>query len=181
MDVVATAREIGEVISKITAISTETSEAKVLRSAYGSKQNATIVMHADANKLLQIAKIKMGWTNCKIIERKSELRCYRCWEDGHIKFECNGIDKERLCLKCAKEGHIATACPNQPFCIYCKQEGHQTGSLKCPETMKQRTMEVSNSKQEGHQTGSLKCPETMKQRTMEVSNRIPNRDENITN
>ncbi|KAK9716863.1 hypothetical protein QE152_g24483 [Popillia japonica] len=54
-----------------------------------------------------------------LIERKPELKCYKCWEYGHIKSVCTGPDREWLRLKCAKEEHKATACPNEPYCVHC--------------------------------------------------------------
>ncbi|KAI4461047.1 zinc finger cchc-type superfamily [Holotrichia oblita] len=129
MDEVVTTQEIKDAICKAIETKPETFEVKALRPAYGNRQNATIVMpEGDARKLIQARKIKIGWTSCKIVERKPDLKCYKCWDYGHTKSECTGPDREWLCLKCAKEGHKAVLCPNEPYCVYCKQEAPQPGS-----------------------------------------------------
>lgn len=132
MDEVTTDSEIEEAISKATGANSKDFEVRAIRPAYGNKQNATVVINdQDASKLIQSGKIKIGWTQCRVLERKKDPRCYRCWEHGHIKAQCKGPNREGLCIKCAKEGHTARQCKNVAFCVTCNQEGHQTYSRKC--------------------------------------------------
>lgn len=132
MDEVTHEDEIVDAISKTINVNKGDFEVRALRPSYGNKQNATIIMKdSDADKLIEVANVKIGWTRCRVIERKNDPRCYRCWEHGHIKSQCKGPDREALCMKCAKEGHSANKCPNKAFCLLCNQEGHQSYSRKC--------------------------------------------------
>lgn len=132
MDEIATKEEVKEAVVKAIAVNPESFEIRALRPAYGGKQNVTIVIKEnDGKKLVEMESIKIGWVRCKIIERKKDMRCYRCWEPGHMKQHCTGPDREKLCMKCGKEGHKASSCANEPFCVHCKSDGHQAGSAKC--------------------------------------------------
>lgn len=132
MDEVTQAEEIEEAIAKTIGVEKQSFEVRALRPAYGNRQNATVIMkESDADRLIRAGKVKIGWTRCRVIERNNEPRCYRCWEHGHIKAECKGVNRENLCIKCAKVGHTANKCPNEAFCVICDQEGHQTHSRKC--------------------------------------------------
>lgn len=132
IDQVTTVEEIREAVCGEIVIKPETFDVRALRPAYGNRQNATIIMpDEDAEKLLALGKIKIGWTNCKILERKKDVKCYKCWEYGHLKAQCSGQDRENLCLRCCKEGHKASDCQNPPYCVHCKKEGHQSGNPKC--------------------------------------------------
>lgn len=135
MDEITEMSEIREAISKTLKIPSESYEVRALRPAYGNTQNATLIMEDKiADKLLEMKRIRIGWGMCRVIERKKETRCRKCWLDGHLKAQCNGPDREGKCLKCNGEGHKAANCPNPPFCVLCEKEGHQTGSKRCPKT-----------------------------------------------
>lgn len=132
MDEVTNKSEIVEAISRAAGAKREDFEVRAIRPAYGNKQNATIIMKDDdANRLIQTGRVKIGWTYCRILERKIDPRCYRCWEHGHLKAQCNGPNREGLCLKCVKAGHTANQCKNEAFCVICQKEGHQSYSRKC--------------------------------------------------
>lgn len=133
MDEVTTTEEISDAISKATGSKPEALEIRALRPSYGNKQNVTVITsEATANLLLQRGRILIGWTSCRVIERMRDLKCYRCWELGHVKAHCSGPDREHLCLKCAKSGHLLKDCPNSFYCVHCKIEGHQSNSQRCP-------------------------------------------------
>ena len=81
MDEITSIGEIKEAISNQVNIRTEEFEFRALRTAYGGRQNATIIMcKSDANKLIKTKTVVIGWSRCRIMERKQELRCSRCWE-----------------------------------------------------------------------------------------------------
>lgn len=132
MDEVVTEDEIRDAVNK-TIGTNEPFDIRALRPAYGNRKNATIIMREDdAIKLIQLGKIKIGWTSCKVYEREKEARCFRCWEYGHTKSQCKGPNREQFCLKCGTEGHKIRDCKNNSRCILCDQEGHRTGDPTCP-------------------------------------------------
>lgn len=132
MDELATEREIRDSVAKVTSLRPETIDVRALRPAFGNHQNATIIVEEKAaEELIRLGKIKIGWLNCKLIERKREEKCTRCWDIGHHKSNCKGPNREHLCLKCGKPDHKAAECKNEPYCLQCKEAGHQTGSRRC--------------------------------------------------
>lgn len=133
LDEVTTESDIGDAIMKVLPLKKEDFEVRALRPTNMGRQNATIILtEPDARQLLSIGKLKIGWINCRLLERKKERRCPRCWKTGHTKVECKGPDRQDLCMKCSKKGHRSADCRNKPFCLHCNKEGHQTGSNKCP-------------------------------------------------
>lgn len=110
-----------------------------LRNAYGGTQTATISLPADsAKKLLESGRIKIGWVNCRIRERKPLTKCFKCLEFGHTARQCKSeFDRSKQCRRCGEEGHIAKDCTKDPLCILCKVDKpenarHVAGSTKCP-------------------------------------------------
>lgn len=114
------------------------STAKVkLRKAYGGTQIATIKLPvAEANKLLELGKIKVGWTICPLRRPRTQLlRCYRCHGFGHVVSKCTvAEDRSKCCWKCGENGHVSKTCSNKPKCMLCQKgvaNDHVTGSLRC--------------------------------------------------
>lgn len=111
-----------------------------LRKAYGCTQAGTIRLSlAAANQLVRIGKIKIGWAvvtfRAPPRETKEMVKCFRCWDFGHLSRNCSGPDRTKTCWKCGKEGHIAKDCMRQPRCVLCaEQDGndHSTGGYRCP-------------------------------------------------
>lgn len=133
MDETASLEEIKQALFETHKISPENMDLRALRPAYGGRQHVTVVMaEHDAIKLLDMGRIKIGWVMCRVIERVTETKCFKCWKYGHTKHQCKGPDRTLLCLKCTKDGHKVTNCPNNPFCVHCNKEGHASGYIKCP-------------------------------------------------
>lgn len=145
MEETTTEGEIKEAVAEAVSVEPDSFHVSALRPAYGNSLNATIKMNEDkALKLLQLGAIKIGWSLCKIRERKEYVKCFKCWENGHTKAECKGPDRENMCMKCAKIGHKAASCPNTAFCVYCNSEGHQTGSVRCLKNKKHNDENPTN-------------------------------------
>ena len=111
------------------------SSVKSIRKSYGGTQIAKISLPAEAaRKALEMGKIKIGWSLCRI----RETMCYRCLEYGHMAKLCTAEkDRSRLCRKCGVEGHISKSCAAEPNCMLCKSNGgtdlkHIAGSYRCP-------------------------------------------------
>lgn len=132
LDGVTNTEEIREAVSRCLKTEQENIDIRALRPAYGGRQNVTVILKSeDADKLIEMGNIKIGWTNCRIIERKQDTKCHRCWTLGHTKRDCIGPDRTTLCLKCAKPGHKAAECKNPAYCVHCNQEGHQSSNQRC--------------------------------------------------
>lgn len=98
MEEAVTTQEILETIAKETESDSSLIEARAIRPAFGGKQNATIILPNDeADKLIQKGKLKIGWIVCKILEKKKDLRCLKCWEHGNLRDQCEGPDRGNLC------------------------------------------------------------------------------------
>ena len=107
-----------------------------LRKGYGGLQAATILMTVEqAQQLLATPKIKIGWVNCRIRERRQVTQCYRCLGFGHISTSCNGPDRRNVCYRCGKVGHVVKDCRGNAQCILCKDRNmadeHLLGSNRC--------------------------------------------------
>ena len=91
----------------------------------------------EARKLLEAEKIKVGWVVCRIRERASLRKCFRCFEYGHMARACeNTEDRRELCLRCGEKGHYIKECKKEPCCIACRKVGreyikHQMSSRRC--------------------------------------------------
>lgn len=141
IDDITSIDEIKEAVHKSMGVEMQHIDARALRPAKGGRQNATVILPADAaDKLVVLGKIKIGLVRCRISEREKEIKCYRCWENGHTRKDCTGPDRSNMCMKCGKEGHKAASCTNTPACVYCGTQGHQSGGRKCPHSKKDREL-----------------------------------------
>ena len=67
-----------------------------------------------ANEIIKNNKIKIGWVNCRIREKVSPIKCYKCLEYGHIIKTCKSlIDRSKNCLKCGQHGHFIKSYMNE--------------------------------------------------------------------
>lgn len=113
---------------------------KSLRKAYGGTQTATIGLSAGlANKLIRLAKVRIGWVQCRIREKLAPRRCYKCLDFGHVAIGCrSGQDHTGKCLRCGETGHKIKTCKGSPSCVLCKstepgtKSDHITGCTICP-------------------------------------------------
>lgn len=135
LDAVATQDEVREALRETLGI-TDTAPIS-LREAYGGNQVATVTLpEGDAQKALEMGRIRIGWLRCRVREQVDVKTCYRCWEAGHNTATCGGPDRSKLCLKCGKEGHRAKNCQEERFCPMCSQQGHRANTGGCPQFKK---------------------------------------------
>lgn len=99
------------------------------------EQSAVITLIAgDAEKLLSMRKIRVGFSDCYVQERIKVDRCFKCWQFGHSARTCPnaGINMSDCCFKCGQAGHHKAKCASEKdFCPSCGIEGHQSGTGKC--------------------------------------------------
>lgn len=127
-----TIEEIQKSVAKETESDSQLIEVRAIRPAFGGRKNATVILaDKEANKLIQKGKLKIGWTFCKIMERKKDSRCLKCWEYGHQRDQCQGPNRDNLCRKCTQEGHKAAVCTGKLFCLFCGKEGHPSDTRRC--------------------------------------------------
>uniref|UniRef100_A0A6V7JLS3 CCHC-type domain-containing protein n=1 Tax=Bracon brevicornis TaxID=1563983 RepID=A0A6V7JLS3_9HYME len=93
--------------------------------------------------LLKKKTIRVGWSNGWVREALKPLKCFKCWDYGHIESKCTSeLDGAELCMKCCKEGHKAADCSAQQLhCILCQANGktetqHMQGTKNCPVFLK---------------------------------------------
>lgn len=105
----------------------------------GQKMALLELDNQDAEKLLELSKIRVGWVVCRIRKRQAITRCFRCLGYGHISRQCDGPDRSTTCYKCGDKSHIARACKNElRKCVLCadlmveeKHLHHTAGSAGC--------------------------------------------------
>lgn len=72
-----------------------------------------------AIKLIENEKMRIGWATvrCELASVRP-LRCYRCLETGHSRYNCtSSVDRSGTCFCCGEIGHRASECRNRPSCI----------------------------------------------------------------
>lgn len=106
----------------------------VNQNARGQQSAVVTMLTKDAERLLSLQTIRIGFSDCHIQERISVERCYKCWDFGHNARACTkqDVDMSNCCYKCGQPGHHKAKCDSETeFCPTCKREGHQSGTGKC--------------------------------------------------
>lgn len=82
-----------------------------LRPTHGRAQNATVKLdRTGADTILNLGRVRIGFISCNVTERKSDNRCYKCWNTGHTPTNCKGLDRSKECFNCHQEGHMKRDC-----------------------------------------------------------------------
>lgn len=114
------------------------------RNARGGQSAVVTMVAGDAIRLLNMRTIRIGFSDCTILERIHVDRCYRCWKFGHNARMCRNseIDMSDRCYRCGQEGHHRTECKNEKeYCPSCQKEGHQSGTAICVSFRRALTLE----------------------------------------
>ncbi|KAJ3640303.1 hypothetical protein Zmor_003612 [Zophobas morio] len=103
-----------------------------LKHSYSEMKTATIAVDPEVAEKFLIGKdIQIGIGHC-IIEKKTYIqRCYRCWQIGHTKAECQEPTKENLCRRCGRADHRSNDCNEEEYCLTCNKSGHITSTVGC--------------------------------------------------
>ncbi|XP_037944473.1 uncharacterized protein LOC119688860 [Teleopsis dalmanni] len=103
------------------------------------QRRAYVCISSQAAKTLQkTERIRVGLVRCRIKLLQDVKRCYRCFETGHLQYDCKGPDRkgQGLCIRCGESGHKLKECTRPPKCCICASKGyikvdHIPGSHKC--------------------------------------------------
>lgn len=138
IDGITTKEEVMEAVCDAVKIQEGECRMGELRPYFGGNQAITIRLDKEkAQVLANKGKIRIGLSCCKIAERVEVLRCFRCWQYGHVREMCAGTnDLTDACNQCGKLGHKRKDCKSGAWCLNCKSEGHNAGSGDCPEFRK---------------------------------------------
>ena len=103
----------------------------------GEKTAVTRLAEADAARLLQIGKLRIGWVACRVREHVEVARCFRCFVYDHGSQGCSNPDRKNAYWRCSATGHLARSCKAPPRCLTCVDRGdkdiaHVSGSGCCP-------------------------------------------------
>jgi hypothetical protein len=114
-----------------------------------------------ANKLMKMAKLNVGWSECRIEDKNTPRRCYRCLRFEHVRAECKSEKSlEDCCLKCGRAGHTARLCMEEPYCIACNVEGHRADEMACPEYRKLVAEKRGGKIEQPTRVGDVRAPES---------------------
>ena len=103
----------------------------------GVKTAVIQLAEADAPRLLQIEKMKIGWVEYRIREHAEVTRCYRCLGYGHRSRGCRNPDRKDACWRCGATRHVVKDCKASPRFLTCLNRGktdvtHVSRSGSCP-------------------------------------------------
>ncbi|XP_037942445.1 uncharacterized protein LOC119677245 [Teleopsis dalmanni] len=118
---------------------TEQMDVKISGANTREQRRAYVCISSQAAKTLQkTERIRMGLVRCRIKLLQDVERCYRCFETGHLQYNCKGPDRkgQGLCIRCGESGHKLKECTRPPKCCICASKGcikvdHIPGSHKC--------------------------------------------------
>uniref|UniRef100_A0A0A9XB35 Putative 50 kDa protein in type I retrotransposable element R1DM n=1 Tax=Lygus hesperus TaxID=30085 RepID=A0A0A9XB35_LYGHE len=102
----------------------------------GLTMNLTIEVSPELrNKLLNLKKVYLGWSCCRIEDFVRISRCYRCCGFNHVQKSCKAPTP--TCAHCAGS-HDTSTCEKKhpPTCTNCKKfhlaHDHAASDLNCP-------------------------------------------------
>lgn len=115
---------------------------KILKTSVNKFKNVDIVLETDPGThcaLLQLTKIKIGWSRCPVFNHLGILRCYNCLGYNHFAKDCK---QDKACSACSGN-HAHKDCDSQvQKCINCERlkrsrkmnidSGHSAFDRACP-------------------------------------------------
>jgi hypothetical protein len=108
------------------------------RGTAAPKLRKAVFPDVEADRLLEVGRVRIGWNQCRVQERMVPMRCFQCLRFGHLASRCAAEKRVAAgsCFRCGKEGHLARDCENDPWCHNCGVAGHRGDRVACPEYRK---------------------------------------------
>ncbi|XP_062557268.1 uncharacterized protein LOC134222140 [Armigeres subalbatus] len=122
LDEVTTSEEIASAIKDQGGVVVANASIRLRRGPQGT-QIATVKLPAiDANKVIKVGKLKVGWSVCPVRFCLPPVvdKCFHCLEAGHKSLVYKGPDRSNLCRRCGEEGYKAHTCEKAPSCTLCQ-------------------------------------------------------------
>lgn len=133
IDLFSTEVEVRDALRK--AMPEGAHEIKVWVSKENSRQQKLAIVEVpekEAKSILEGARIKIGWVNCRVRLKIPIMRCFRCFGYGHHQAECKGPNRkeEGICIRCGVKGHHMKVCKNDAKCCLCSEANLREDELK---------------------------------------------------
>ena len=109
---------------------------KIGRNAKGTRITVVRLTYQDADRLVKMRTVQIGWRACYVQEWIQVPRCYRCQKAGHKTATCKEKEEtEKRCQECGLVGHTVKDCKTKLedyHCANCDEMGHPGFSGACP-------------------------------------------------
>lgn len=130
LDGISTENDVREALRRDLTTNLEIKRVNLTRvTLRGQRAAFCEIDEASATKALDMARIKIGWVNCRIRPVVRVTRCFRCLGFGHQTHNCAGPDRSKCCYKCGGDNHKSTNCAEKPKCFLCALEKEDQNSL----------------------------------------------------
>lgn len=138
IDEFTSADELGVAVRGVLGDGTEPDGLR-MRKGHGGAQIARLKLPVEtAARLVEMGKLKVGWSVVTVRRVEARTRCYKCWSTGHLAIKCQSkVDRTGMCYRCGQEGHRVGECSNEPLCVLCPEASnrkHVAGGPRCPAT-----------------------------------------------
>jgi hypothetical protein len=137
LDALAEVQEVKEALQRTLQTPEEGRRVLLLgENSAGLKMAVVTLEESEAKRLLEMHRIRIGLTSCRIRKRVTVLKCFRCQAFGHTSKDCTGEDRSKVCYKCGGSGHKKVECQNGAYYSLCETAGfaernHVVGSGSC--------------------------------------------------
>lgn len=129
-----TEKEVVDVIANTIKITADSLRLNEFRPTYRGTKMITMYLPMEAaRELINMKRIPLGWTMCRVKEKIDPDFCVKCKRYGHLIKNCKEKETSlRRCLKCGKSDHLTAECEGAEACYVCSVAGHRANSMKCP-------------------------------------------------
>ncbi|XP_074110250.1 uncharacterized protein LOC141534664 [Cotesia typhae] len=129
-DGISTENDVREALKRDFTDSLEINRVNLTKPApRGNRVAFCEIDEASAIKVLDKARIKIRWVNCRIRLVAQVTRCFKCHGFGHQTRNCTGLHNSKCCYKCGEEIHKSVNCTEKLKCFLCTSDKDAQDSL----------------------------------------------------